>query len=99
MTPISEEEVLLLHRYVCEGIADPSASMLLYYVAGAGSRNVSELTEPSTWPSPPSPTTCASCASAASSTLYAMAPPSSTPSATPASSRPSKSCVPMSLIS
>jgi len=44
MTPISEEGVLLLHRYVCEGIADPKRLMLLYYVAERP-RNVSELTE------------------------------------------------------
>ncbi|MCU0519142.1 MAG: metalloregulator ArsR/SmtB family transcription factor [Anaerolineae bacterium] len=44
MNPITEEEVLLLHRYVCEGIADPKRLMLLYYVADQP-RNVSELTE------------------------------------------------------
>jgi len=44
MTPISEEEILLLHRYVCEGIADPKRLMLLYYVAERP-RNVTELTE------------------------------------------------------
>ncbi len=44
MTPIAEEEVLLLHRYVCEGISDPKRLMLLYFVADRP-RNVSELTE------------------------------------------------------
>ncbi len=44
MQNISEEEMELLHRYVCEGISDPKRLKLLYLVA-EHSKNVSELTE------------------------------------------------------
>ena len=44
MPPISEEEIALLHRYVCEGIGDPKRLLLLYMVAETP-RNVTELTE------------------------------------------------------
>ena len=42
--PISDEEIILLHRYVCEGVGDPKRLQLLYLVA-EHPRNVSELTE------------------------------------------------------
>ena len=42
--PISDEEITLLHRYVCEGVGDPKRLRLLYLVA-EHPRNVSELTE------------------------------------------------------
>jgi DNA-binding transcriptional ArsR family regulator len=41
---ISEQEIELLHRYVCEGVGDPKRLMLLYLVA-EHPRNVTELTE------------------------------------------------------
>lgn len=41
---ISEQEIELLHRYVCEGVSDPKRLMLLYLVAERP-RNVTELTE------------------------------------------------------
>lgn len=41
---ISEQEIELLHRYVCEGVGDPKRLMLLYLVAEQP-RNVTELTE------------------------------------------------------
>ncbi len=44
MQDITEEEVSLIHRYVCEGISDPKRLLLLYLVA-EHPRNVSELTE------------------------------------------------------
>jgi ArsR family transcriptional regulator len=44
MGPITEEEISLLHRYVCEGIGDPNRLKLLYLVTER-SRNVTELTE------------------------------------------------------
>lgn len=43
MHTISEEEVVLLHRYICEGIGDPKRLRLLYLVAEQP-RNVTELT-------------------------------------------------------
>jgi ArsR family transcriptional regulator len=44
MHPITEDEVALLHRYVCEGIGDPNRLRLLYLVAECP-RNVTELTD------------------------------------------------------
>ncbi len=44
LPPITEEEIALLHRYVCEGIGDPKRLMLLYLVAERP-HNVTELTE------------------------------------------------------
>jgi len=44
MQNISEEEVELLHRYVCEGVGDPKRLKLLYLVADRP-YNVTELTE------------------------------------------------------
>lgn len=45
ITPaISDQEIELLHRYVCEGIGDPKRLMLLYLVSEQP-RNVTELTE------------------------------------------------------
>ena len=44
MQTISEEEVTLLHRYICEGIGDPKRLLLLYLVAESP-KNVTELTE------------------------------------------------------
>jgi ArsR family transcriptional regulator len=44
MRPITDEEIALLHRYICEGIGDPNRLALLYLVAD-GPRNVTELTE------------------------------------------------------
>ena len=44
MERVSEEEILLMHHYVCEGVGDPKRLMLLYLVA-EHPRNVSELTE------------------------------------------------------
>ena len=41
---ISEQEIELLHRYVCEGVGDPKRLMLLYLVSQQP-RNVTELTE------------------------------------------------------
>jgi DNA-binding transcriptional ArsR family regulator len=42
--PINDEEINLLHRYVCEGVGDPNRLRLLYLVAEHPS-NVTELTE------------------------------------------------------
>lgn len=42
--PISEEEISLLHRYVCEGVGDPKRLLLLYLVSERP-MNVTELTE------------------------------------------------------
>ncbi len=42
--PITEEEVALLHRYICEGVGDPKRVRLLYLVAERP-QNVTELTE------------------------------------------------------
>jgi DNA-binding transcriptional ArsR family regulator len=42
--PMTEAEVALLHRYVCEGIGDPKRLRLLYLLAERP-RNVTELTE------------------------------------------------------
>ena len=42
--PISDEEITLLHRYVCEGVGDPKRLMLLYLVADHPC-NVTELTQ------------------------------------------------------
>ena len=42
--PINDEEITLLHRYVCEGIGDPKRLRLLYLVAERPC-NVTELTE------------------------------------------------------
>jgi ArsR family transcriptional regulator len=44
MQPITEEEIQLLHRYICEGVGDPKRLRLLYLVAEAP-RNVTQLTE------------------------------------------------------
>ena len=44
MRPMNEEEITLLHHYVCEGISDPQRLKLLYLVAERA-RNVTELTE------------------------------------------------------
>ena len=44
MASINEEEITLLHHYVCEGISDPQRLKLLYLVAEQA-RNVTELTE------------------------------------------------------
>ena len=44
MQPITEEEIQLLHRYICEGVGDPKRLRLLYLVAEAP-RNVTYLTE------------------------------------------------------
>ena len=44
MSTITEEEAVLLHRYICEGVGDPKRLRLLYLVAEQP-RNVSELTE------------------------------------------------------
>jgi DNA-binding transcriptional ArsR family regulator len=41
---ISEDEVTLMHRYICEGIGDTKRLRLLYLVAERP-RNVTELTE------------------------------------------------------
>jgi ArsR family transcriptional regulator len=41
---ITEEEVALLHRYICEGVGDPKRLRLLYLVA-EHPQNVTELTE------------------------------------------------------
>ncbi|MBN2391056.1 MAG: helix-turn-helix transcriptional regulator [Anaerolineae bacterium] len=41
---ISEQEIELLHRYICEGVGDPRRLRLLYLVAEQP-RNVTELTE------------------------------------------------------
>jgi len=41
---ISEDEVTLMHRYICEGVGDPKRLRLLYLVAERP-RNVTELTE------------------------------------------------------
>ena len=42
--PMTEEEIILFHRYVCEGIGDPKRLRLLYLVAERA-RNVTELTQ------------------------------------------------------
>ena len=44
IVPITEAEIDLLHRYVCEGIGDPKRLQLLYLLAEQP-RNVTELTE------------------------------------------------------
>ena len=44
MPPMTEEEIILFHRYVCEGIGDPKRLRLLYLVAERA-RNVTELTQ------------------------------------------------------
>ena len=44
MSAITEEEAVLLHRYICEGVGDPKRLRLLYLVAERP-RNVTELTE------------------------------------------------------
>jgi DNA-binding transcriptional ArsR family regulator len=44
IVPITEAEIVLLHRYVCEGIGDPKRLRLLYLLAEHPS-NVTELTE------------------------------------------------------
>ena len=44
MQPITEEEIQLLHRYICEGVGDPKRLRLLYLVAEEP-RNVTHLTE------------------------------------------------------
>jgi len=51
MQPISEEEITLLHRYVCEGVSDPKRLMLLYLVSERP-MNVTELTEVLAVPQP-----------------------------------------------
>jgi ArsR family transcriptional regulator len=43
-SPVTEEEVVLLHHYICEGVGDPKRVRLLYLVA-EHPRNVTELTE------------------------------------------------------
>ena len=42
--PINDEEITLLHRYVCEGVGDPKRLRLLYLVSERPC-NVTELTE------------------------------------------------------
>jgi DNA-binding transcriptional ArsR family regulator len=42
--PMTEEEIILFHRYVCEGIGDPKRLRLLYLVSERA-RNVTELTQ------------------------------------------------------
>lgn len=44
MDLISDQEIELIHRYVCEGVGDPKRLKLLY-LAAEQPRNVSELTE------------------------------------------------------
>ncbi len=45
VTPmISEDEIALMHRYICEGVGEPKRLRLLYLVAERP-RNVTELTE------------------------------------------------------
>ncbi|MDX9953654.1 MAG: metalloregulator ArsR/SmtB family transcription factor [Anaerolineae bacterium] len=44
MFTITDEEAILLHRYICEGVGDPKRLRLLYLVA-EHPRKVSELTE------------------------------------------------------
>jgi ArsR family transcriptional regulator len=44
MPTITDAEIALIHRYVCEGIADPQRLRLLYLVADRP-HNVTELTE------------------------------------------------------
>jgi ArsR family transcriptional regulator len=44
MSTITDAEITLIHRYVCEGIADPKRLRLLYLV-GDHPHNVTELTE------------------------------------------------------
>ena len=44
MSAITEEEAVLLHRYICEGVGDPKRLRLLYLVAERP-RKVSDLTE------------------------------------------------------
>lgn len=44
MSAITEEEAILLHRYICEGVGDPKRLRLLYLVAEQP-RRVSDLTE------------------------------------------------------
>lgn len=44
MPPMTEEEIILFHRYICEGIGDPKRLMLLHLVAERA-RNVTELTQ------------------------------------------------------
>ena len=44
MPAITEEEIALIHRYVCEGISDPKRLRLLYLVADRP-QNVTALTE------------------------------------------------------
>jgi ArsR family transcriptional regulator len=44
MPTITEPEIALIHRYVCEGISDPKRLQLLYLVADR-SQNVTELTQ------------------------------------------------------
>lgn len=44
MSAITEEEAVLLHRYICEGVGDPKRLRLLYLVAERP-HNVSELTK------------------------------------------------------
>lgn len=41
---MTEEEAVLLHRYICEGVGDPKRLRLLYLVA-EHPRNVSDLTD------------------------------------------------------
>ena len=43
-SPISDEEITLIHRYVCEGVGDPKRLRLLYLVSERPC-NVTELTE------------------------------------------------------
>jgi DNA-binding transcriptional ArsR family regulator len=44
IAPITDAEIALLHRYVCEGIGDPKRLRLLYLLA-EHPRNVTELTQ------------------------------------------------------
>ncbi len=44
MPTVSEQEMELLHRYICEGVGDPQRLKLLYLVSER-SQNVTELTE------------------------------------------------------
>jgi len=44
MPPMTEEEIILFHSYVCEGIGDPKRLRLLYLVSERA-QNVTELTQ------------------------------------------------------
>jgi len=44
LNAITEEEAILLHRYICEGVGDPKRLRLLYLVSERP-HNVTELTD------------------------------------------------------